>query len=1027
MKEVPVACPRFIISTARILGGIAPLALSATALAQVQQTPPAAGAAATDAGSNDLEAIVVSASRLQHSGFDAPTPTTVVSAADLAKLDQPNVFDALVQLPSLQGSTGMTYETGSSSTGLQGISSLSLRGLSPLRTLTLLDGERVVGSNYNGVVDIDQLPQMLIQRTEIVTGGASASWGSDAVAGVVNFVTDKKFEGFKFNAQRGISDYDDNGTTNLQMAAGTHFADGRGHIEVASEYLNDAGVMAMGSPAQSYGTGPGIGGRDWNQEPTIAMRTPAGTPVGQPEYIYGTNAQNYQYAKYGLITAGPLQGTAFGSGGQPYQFQYAGGGVPSGLPSGQVNGCISPYCLGTPSQPGDNSSFQQGSTLVSSLLRANFYTRMSYDLTSGTEVFMTLNYGVSNTGTKPTPSLFKNANLTVQCANPYVPASVMAACATDGITNFQYGVGYPLPNWETVDIKRIQRRIVLGADGSFNAFGKDWTWDTYLEHGWNDTGLDISNMPLNGRLSAAMNAVSGPNGSIACGSAAARASGCIPLDLIGQVPLTPGALNYVVPDAGPFQYTYQRQEAFSASVQGSPVADWAGDVSLATGVEARQEAYQSWADPYGNGVVGTTSSYSAQYPADPTLGTTGNNWYAGNFHSGKGQYEVEEGFIEAGVPLFKESFLGKGDLDLAGRVEDYSVSGAIDTWKAGFVWDTPVSGLRFRALQSRDVRAPNLSEAFATTSVINAGVNNPFLPGNPAVTVQQVAKGNTALQPEKSVTTEFGLVWQPDYVRGLRTSVDYYRIEVKGEISALPIQDVVNLCYDGNKSFCAGNVLVTANGAPATTGAPLSQVVSEVFNLGSTITDGLDIELAYQFDLQNLGIPGSFALRGLANHVYKFLVNPGIPGEPSTDYAGALGNFSTSTTYNATGGTIPRWKTFSEEDYTDKKFTVSLMQRWFASGTFSNNYIVCQPGSCPAPTIQNPTINYNHMPGAFYLDIGASYNLFENGQLDAKINNIGNVSPPPAPGAAGPSNGVNSTIYDVIGRMYYVGVRFQTP
>jgi outer membrane receptor protein involved in Fe transport len=984
-----------------------------------QEKPPTAD-------TNSIDAIVVTASRLQNAGFDAPTPTTVVSSADLAKLSQPNVFDALIQLPSLQGSTGMTYETGSSSSGLQGLSTLSLRGLSPLRTLTLLDGERVVGANYNGVVDVDQLPQILIQRVEVVTGGASASWGSDAVAGVVNFVTDKKFEGFKLNAERGISAYDDNGTTNVQFAAGTHFADSKGHIEVAAEYLNDAGVMAQGTPAQSYGTGPGIGGRDWNQQPTIQMRPVSATPAGQPEYIYGTQAQNFQYAKYGLITAGPLQGIAFGSNGTPYNFQYAGGGTPSGLPSGAVNGCISPYCLGTPTSPGDNSGFQQGSTLASSLVRANFYTRLSYDLNPTTEVFATITYGVSDTGTKPTPSLFKNANLTIQCANPYVPASIMAACAANGITGFQYGVGYPLPNWETVDIERIQRRLVVGADGSFNAFGKDWTWDTYIEHGENDTGLNIANMPLNPRLKAALDAVPGPNGSVVCGSAAARASGCVALDLIGQVPLTPGALAYVVPQAGPFQNTNQRQEAFSAAVHGSPIADWAGDISVASGIEFRQEAYTAVADPYGNG-VSASSPNSPQYPADSLLNTvSGNNWYAGNFHGGHGQYEVSEGFVEAGIPLFKTAALGNADLDLAGRIEDYSVSGEIATWKAGFVWDTPLDGVRFRALQSRDVRAPNLSEAFAPTSVINAGVNNSFLPGNPAVTVQQVNKGNQELQPEKSVTTEFGLVWQPDYVHGLRTSIDYYRIEVKGMIAALPIQDVVNLCYDGNKAFCAGNVLVTSTGAPAQTGAPITQVVSEVFNLASTVTDGLDIEAAYQFDLNNLGIPGKFALRGLANHVYKFIVNPGIPGEPSTDYAGALGNFTTSTTYNATGGTIPRWKTDTEQDYTNDKWSLTLIERWFASGTFSNSYIQCST-NCPPPTVANPTINYNHMPGAFYLDIGATYSLFDNGVLYAKINNVANVAPPPAPGAAGPSNGVNNTIYDVIGRMFYVGVRFRTP
>src|ERR1700753_1494042 len=177
-----------------------------------------AGAAMAQEG---VEQVVVSSTRLQSAGFDAPTPTTVVSSADLQNQAQPNVFNAITQLPALQGSTGTSYNTGSTSTGLQGLSGLGLRGLSPLRTLVLMDGQRVVGGNFNGVVDVSQLPQMLIQRVDIVTGGASVSWGSDAVSGVINFVTDKKFEGFKMNAMAGLSTYGDMGNTLLQAAAGS--------------------------------------------------------------------------------------------------------------------------------------------------------------------------------------------------------------------------------------------------------------------------------------------------------------------------------------------------------------------------------------------------------------------------------------------------------------------------------------------------------------------------------------------------------------------------------------------------------------------------------------------------------------------------------------------------------------------------------------------------------------------------------------------------------------------------------------
>ncbi|MCX7281171.1 MAG: TonB-dependent receptor plug domain-containing protein, partial [Alphaproteobacteria bacterium] len=187
---------------ARLASGVALLALSA-------------GGAMAQEG---VEQVVVSSTRLQAAGFDAPTPTTVISSADLQAQAKPNVFDSLKDLPALQGSTGASSQAGATSSGLIGLSAIGMRGLSPLRTLTLIDGQRVVAANLNGVVDVSMVPQMLIQRVDIVTGGASASWGSDAVAGVVNFILDKKFEGFKANIFGGGTGYGDMGNITLEAA-----------------------------------------------------------------------------------------------------------------------------------------------------------------------------------------------------------------------------------------------------------------------------------------------------------------------------------------------------------------------------------------------------------------------------------------------------------------------------------------------------------------------------------------------------------------------------------------------------------------------------------------------------------------------------------------------------------------------------------------------------------------------------------------------------------------------------------------
>ncbi len=633
------------------------------------------------------ETVIVSSSRITTAGFDAPTPTTVIGADQIAKTASSNVFNTIAQLPSLQGSTGTVSGNGGTSGGTNGLSSFGLRGLGTIRTLVLIDGQRVVPANVTGVADVSLFPQLLIQRVDVVTGGASASWGSDAVAGVVNFVTNKKFDGFKANIQGGISTYGDAANGLYQMAAGTSFAGGKGHVEVSAEYAYEDGV-----PAGTYGTGPGPNGRTWYNSPAILQRGAGTYAATSPQYSYVTNAQDFQFSKYGLITAGPLRGTAFNANGQPFAFQYGSGG--------NVANCVSPFCVG-----GDTTgNVGNGTSLVSSQTRGDFYTRVSYDILPGIEIYGTANIAAVASSNQPNPGAFKNANLNIRCDNAFLPTSIAAVCptlypatTTGGVTTpaqFQFGTANAIfPNNIRVKPLRNQRRFVVGSDGVFNLFGKDWSFDTYFQHGENDTSIHVHDITLTPRYNNAIDAVAGPNGTIVCRSAAAQASGCVPLNIIGGTTPDASVMAYLEPKNGPYQLTHERQEAFSASVNGTPFALWAGDVSIATGFEYREEAYDVEGDPYGNGVTAATPN-TAAYPADPLLNSTlGNNWYAGNFHNGAGNYHVVEGFIETVVPLINNLDFGKADLDLGGRFTNYSTSGDISTWKVGLTWQTPVDGV----------------------------------------------------------------------------------------------------------------------------------------------------------------------------------------------------------------------------------------------------------------------------------------------------------------------------------------------
>ncbi|MBW6526722.1 TonB-dependent receptor [Sphingomonas sp. RHCKR7] len=936
--------------------------------------------------------IIVTGSRITASGFNAPTPTTVVGEEQIARNAQPNIFNTIAQLPSLQGSTGAATGTFSTSSGQQGLSSFSLRGLGTIRTLTLLDGQRVVGANVTGVPDISQFPQLLIKRVDIVTGGASASYGSDAVGGVINFVTDTRFEGFKANAQTGVTTYGDGGQVLLQAAAGHAFADDRLHLVVSTEYAKDQGV------------GPGFfgedlaGSRDWYRATTLVDTGIRNN--GNPQFLYRDHGQAYQYTKYGLISAGPLQGTAFDASGNPVPFNYGSNGVPSKTAGGSVIGCYVGFCVG-----GDQSGHVgSGTSLQSGLERINGYTRVGFDVAPDMEFYVTANIAQVKSNNQPNPGAARTG-LTVQCANPYLPASIAAQCAANNITSFSYGLSNAiLPNIK-VNTDRRQYRFVGGLKGKANLFGDDWTYDLYYEHGINVTDINVDNISINRRYDQAINAVR-LGGEIVCANPVARAQGCRPINIFGNFQPSPEALAYIVPENGPFQHTKQTQDAAGASVSGTPLDLWAGPLAIALGVEYRKEFYRVRADPYGAGVT-ALSPNSALYPADPILNATdGSNWYAGNYKNGRGKYDVVESFVELNLPILDSAALGKANVNVAGRSTRYSTSGVIYAWKIGGTWETPIDGFRLRAVTSRDVRAPNLSELFAapvTTTVPNFTDPRPTAanPNGQQVLIIQNTIGNAALRPETARSTELGAVLsQPSWAPGLSLSFDYYKIKVKDVVSSLSAQQIVNLCVVSNIPDTCGAFNLDGD----------SKFVNvQSFNLASIDTDGFDIEASYQWR-NPLSLGGSFTLRALATHVIKFVTDPGLPGTVPVDTAGA------------NSGATPDWKLLAIQTYENDKFNLTLQQRWFSNGVIGNQYVVCDPGTCPESTTANPTIDFNRMKGAFYFDLGGGVNVTKEVSMYFKVDNLFDHDPEPSP-QTNTGLDVNPALYDTLGRIYRVGVR----
>lgn len=936
----------------------------------VQDTPPARAPEPPQAplsGPVDIGEVIVTATRIVRDGYNAPTPTTVFGEEDLDRSGQINAFTAVNQLPSLAGSNSTSTFGTTQSTGTGGLSSLNLRGLGATRTLTLLDGQRVVGALNTGVTDAGAFPQALVKRVDIVTGGASASWGSDAVAGVVNYILDHDFTGFKGRVSGGVTTYGDNAQHALTLTAGTRLLDGRLRLVASGEYQDNDGIQQ------------GIGDRGWYDGTRVLQRTIAGTPAGEPQYIVAPRVVDIRLAPGGIITSGPLSGITFGPGGEPRQFQYGSLIISPNMAGGEQSGDI-----------GNNSN------LDSAQRRRTFYGRIGYELTPDFSIHATYNYGDVRTFGHSWPGQYRTGTLNIRCDNAYLPQSIVDACAANNITSFQFG-SYLADLPDSIAFNtRSMNRFSAGLDGSYEMFGNRWTLSAYAARGESYTNSQVLNGGLNGLLFAAIDAVRGPNGAIVCRNPVAQANGCVPFNAIGTGVASQAAIDYVT--GTPYIKTWLTQDVAAVSSSGTLFDNWAGPVSLALGVEYRREAFRQEADAASTGDAG-----------NPVLSPGGRNWFTGNFQPASGSYDVWEGFVETVVPLFENDAMGQADLSLAARATEYSQSGYVTTWKVGGSWDTPLAGLRLRGLVSQDIRAPNLSELFRAPQNIAATVIDRFPPfAGVDTAINDATVSNSSLSPERSRTQQVGAIYQPAWLDGFSASLDYYRIRVRDAIGSISLQQTMDLCFQGDQRLCD---FIIRNSAGAVT-----SIERQPINLASTDTHGLDIEASFRRPVSDF-IPdasGTITLRALATHVFKYDTDSGLPGAIVNHQAGE------------NRGSIANWRVYATQSYAHDDFSLTLIQRYVSPGVINNNYVECN-GNCPAPTLQNPTINNNRIDGAFYVDLGGAYKISDRVEFFFKVDNLFNVDPPIAPyvgSAPFVYRATNASLYDLMGRFYRAGIRF---
>jgi iron complex outermembrane receptor protein len=848
------------------------------------------GQVAPQAGTADsLDEVVVTGSRISRTGFDAPTPTTVMDSTQINLAAAPNVGQLVTEMPMFEATNTPAATTVSSQ--FAGQNNLNLRGLGPNETLVLVDGHRFVPSTSSGLIDTNVIPSSLVDRIEVVTGGASAAWGSDAVAGVVNIITKKNFDGLSGDFQPGISTYGDNKTYKGSLMWGTSFADGNGHFVIAAEGDSESGVGQQTS-------------RPWASQGYNVVGNPNAGVTGQPTYLIAPNAQMSQATLGGLITSGPLTGTAFGPGGTPYQFDYKPG---DGF-----------YQLG-----GNGIRGSDYETLVVPVKRYSFFNKADYDL-DGVTFFYQLSHAFSDGYNPNLVPPFNFGDIQINTNNYYLDTkypSLAAQLTAAGQTSFLLGRYSTDFGYINTDDSNTTDRLLVGAEGKF---GSSWKWNVTGEYGRNVYESNVGNNVLVNNLNNSADAVLGPSGQPVCAANLTNpnaAPGCVPVNLFGVGSPSRSAINYFTATQSLISNTYEHDIA--ATLTGDLFSLYREPVSIATGAEYRGES------------VNQNSDMNSQQQ----------NFLLGNPQPLSGELSEKEVFAEILVPVLRNLPLAKSlDFNAAIRETQYQISGTARTWKLGLTY-APTDDVKFRVTRSQDIRAPNLSELYTTRFELFAPVIIPTTGQN--VTVEQLTGGNPDLKPEVAQTLTAGVVFTPTFLTGFRASVDYYNIDIKDAISTLTPQTVVNLCYQGQTALCS---LLTHNSSGTLTAVNLTNI-----NVAQLSETGVDVETSYLLPLSDLGISSGATLRfrALINNV-ETLKN--FDGSTIVDYAGDVGG------NNPYG--LPKWRGQVNITYEEGPFAVDVADRYIGKGNYDNTQLTAYSvNQIPSVDYVNLSLQYTTKPG----------------------------------------------------------------
>lgn len=939
---------------------------------------------------DDTQTVVVTGSRIQRQDYEAASPVVTVSEEAFKQTGSTTVETMLNTLPQFVPS--VTNTSNNPSNG--GQANIELRGLSPTRTLVLLDGKRVVPADGTGVVDVNMIPASLLANVEIITGGASAVYGSDAVAGVVNFKT-KDFEGLQFDSNYGQTSESDADEWQVSVTGGLRFADGRGKLLGNVAYADRTAVRAGDRSFSNIALG-------WNDDTRTFDPVGSGT-IEEGSLSIGASqaAKDAVFARYGFAP-----GTVTGNG-----FSFNADGTLFSVGTGAPNSVVNFKGEQTESfNPNSYSyNFSPPNYLQIPLERKTAFGRGSFEIAPAAEVYLQGIWAQYDVNTQLAPS--PGSQMFVPVTNPFVTADLrdLALSRDDPTTAENEGLA-PLslgkrltelgPRFENNHYDVFQ--IMGGVQGSLFT-SEDWKYDVYYSYG----KLEQDNTQLGSisrtRFEQATFAADG--GASLCGGTG--------LNPFGLGSISPECADFVRVDA--VNRINVEQRIAEGTITG-PLFDLpAGQLSAAFGVFYKEDEFSFIADellrartPDGRADV---SGFNA---SDNTIGKT----------------DSTEFYVETAVPILKDR-PGVQSLEatLGFRYADYSTAGGVNSYKGELTY-APSDPFLIRGSYQRAVRAPNISELFQPQLTNFPSYNAPDAcsansaqrtgPNGAAVRALCLAQGipnnlidnfsyqnqqvegldggNPDLSEETADTLTIGLVYQSQsdgLLANFRASIDWYQIEIEDAISSITAETFMDRCYDPafNPNFELDNFYCNLFERNASNGEVIN-AAETLQNLAAINTSGVDVQIDWAADLG----PGRLGINWVVAWLDKYEEQE-IPGDVFTQYGGTIGT-SIATAW-------PDWKWTFNLNYA--LGPLGLNARWrYVDGMTDEGTPTFQVGS------------YS------YFDLGANYSfdygLLKGVGLRAGVTNLFDKDPAIYPSYV--QSNTDPSTYDVLGRRYFMAVSY---